>query len=57
MNDILVTLKPHDIVGPQKNVEDPLVILEEKEPIGGTAKRMKNYDEIQNDLSQWFRRR
>lgn len=47
-----MTIKTQDIVRPGKNVEDPLVISKEEEPVGDNAKRIKSWNEIQKGLSQ-----
>lgn len=39
-------------MGPGKKVENPLVIPEEEEPVGGSTKRMKSSNEIQKGMSQ-----
>lgn len=47
-----MTLKTHGIMGPMKHVQDPVVIPEEEDTVGGSAKRNKTWDEIQKSMSQ-----
>lgn len=39
-------------MGPSKHAKDTVGILEEEDPIGGNARRMKRWDEIHKGLSQ-----
>lgn len=41
-------------MGPSKHAKDTVGILEEEDPIGGNARRMKRWDEIHKGLSQRF---
>lgn len=45
-------IKTRGIVGPKNNVKDAFVIPKEEEPVDGSTKRMKSWNEIQKGMSQ-----